>query len=132
MDQQDVEHIVRTELNNSPSTTPAFNNDFQMASGKTDKKHQATLQGMVDSGRSTALAIQLVTALSVYAQGKLEASAVTMMDRLLYIQETRSDVVAEYMGKVTGKLMVSQQAGVMALTETLTPRLAEFLLTRRR
>ena len=128
MDRQEVEQGLQWELDNQQPTTPVPSDGaFPLTPVKKDKKHQQSMERMERKGESTALAIKLLVALHVYAQGQLEAGAVTMTERLFRIQEERADVVAAYMMKVTGKLMIMQQAGVMAVLETLSPRLGEDL-----
>ena len=128
MERQEVEQSLQWELDNQQPTTPVVSDgEFPLATVKKDKKHQQSMQRMSRKGQSRALAIKLIVALHVYAQGQLEAGAVTMTERLFRIQEERADVVVAYMTKVTGKLMIMQQAGVMAVLETFSPSLGEDL-----
>jgi len=82
---------------------------------------------MTWKGYKTKQAINVLIALGVYSQGQMEAAAVTMTERLYRMQETRSDIVVAFMTKLTGKMMIGMQAGVMAYLETLPSRLGEEL-----
>ena len=127
MNQHETEQALQQELESQPSNMPVvYQGQVQLpAPPKKDKKHQAAIQRMVRNGQTTAMAVRLMTAVPVYAQGQLEVASAVMLNRLTGTE--RPEVIQAFMVKTTGKLMNMMQAGVMAVVETLPGRLGEDL-----
>ena len=127
MDQHETEQALQQELESQPSNMPVvYQGQVQLpAPLKKDKKHQAAIKRMIDDGQTTAMAVRIMTAVPVYAQGQLEVGSAVMFNRLSAPE--RPEVVQAFMVKTTGKLMNMMQAGVMAVVETLPGRLGEDL-----
>ena len=127
MNQHETEQALQQELESQPSNMPVvYQGQVQLpAPSKKDKKHQAAIQRMVRNGQTTAMAVRIMTAVPVYAQGQLEVGSAVMFKRLSGTE--RPEVVQAFMVKTTGKLMNMMQAGVMAVVETLPGRLGEDL-----
>ena len=123
----DAEALLQEELQ-KPSSVTSLVTQRQLPGlqgRSSDKKHLASLQRMGESGENTVQAVGVMCAATVYAQGKVEAAATIMTQRILGTE--REKVLDVFLTTVTGKLMVMMQAGVLAIVETLPERLGEEL-----